>query len=141
MILILPPRWLLIFADQNSHEPTPITVETRNGTKIADTTTHASQVAQNASTARLKEYLRKVFTSYGIEDQIPTAEKIIACESSWNILAHNGTISYGLLEYTPNTWHDFGHGDIMNPLVQIEVTAKIVKREGWERWDCFTGKR
>lgn len=84
----------------------------------------------------LKSYLSVIFTKYGIEDQIPIAEAVIACESSWNINANNG-ISFGLLQFTPATWKDFGYGDIMNPQSQIITMAKMWKRGLQGRWDCW----
>lgn len=89
----------------------------------------------------LKSYFRQVFTYNGLEDQIPIAEAVIACESSWNWKADNG-ISYGIAQFTPATWEDFGFGDIMNPYSQIQVMARMWKNPVLRlRWDCFSGKR
>lgn len=88
------------------------------------------------SPENLKEVLKLDFAEYGIEDQLGMAEDVINCESDWNIFANNG-ISYGLLQFTPATWKDFGHGDIMNPYNQIKVTASMWSHGFQRRWDCY----
>ncbi len=84
----------------------------------------------------IKEMIKEQFTLYGISNQIPTALKVAECESSFSINANNG-ISFGIFQYTKPTWKQFGYGDIFNPQSQIIITSKIVKKEGWKRWDCW----
>ncbi len=84
----------------------------------------------------LREILEEQFTTYGIKDQIPMAEAVVVCESHWNIYANNG-VSFGITQFTPATWKDFGSGDIYNPLFQFQTMAKMFKMGLQKRWDCF----
>lgn len=90
--------------------------------------------------ADIKEMITVQFTKYGIENEIPTALKVLDCESGYQVNASNG-ISFGIFQFTKSTWHDFGHGDIYNPMVQVEVATKMWKNGLQSRWDYFTGKR
>ena len=106
-----------------------------NKTKEKNTASHYQGVS--ITREGLKSYLKDIFIYNGIADQIEIAEKIIQCESGWNIFADNG-ISYGLAQFTPATWHDFGEGDIMNPHTQIRTMAKMWKNPKLRnRWDCY----
>ncbi len=89
----------------------------------------------------LTRYLQSAFTKYGIENEIPTAEAVILCESGWQINPRHNNISWGIAQFTPSTWHDYGYGDIMNPLSQLDVMSKMWSKGLQDRWDCFTGKR
>ena len=93
-------------------------------------------VKQDYSPEALKRYVAIQFAKYGIEDEIPIAEAVAACESSWNWQASNG-ISYGIFQYTPATWEQWGSGDIMNPETQIKVTARLWSLGQQWRWDCW----
>ena len=84
----------------------------------------------------LKDALEYDFAQYGISNEVQEAERVISCESSWNINASN-KISYGIAQFTPATWKDFGYGDILNPLSQLDVMAKMWKDGLQGRWDCF----
>lgn len=90
----------------------------------------------------IKEMVKNQFTLYGIEDQIPRALEVLQCEGGFNVdpLPHNG-ISWGVAQFTPPTWEDFGHGDIMNPYWQIKTMAKMWAMGLQNRWDCFSGRR
>lgn len=131
---IYPPYWFPAFnrsytTQQDSvqiskpDKPQPISTRLYQGVYI--------------SKAGLLEALETEFTKYGIADQIDLAKKVIACESSWNIFADNG-VSYGIAQFTPATWKDFGEGDIMNPYMQIHVMAKMwVNPLLRSRWNCL----
>lgn len=88
------------------------------------------------SKEELKGMLWTAFNKYGISDQIPIAEKVIFCESGWNINANNG-ISYGIAQFTKATWKDFGYGDIFNPQSQFMTMGKMWKAGLQGRWNCF----
>lgn len=91
---------------------------------------------ENPTKEQLKDYLKLVFEKEGISDQLARAEQVITCESGWNVFADNG-ISYGIAQFTPDTWNDYGYGDIMDPYKQIEMMAKMWKNNLQSRWDCF----
>ena len=101
-----------------------------------ETITEPRPVLKDYSREALKRYLSETFAIYGIADQIPMAEATILCESGWNWKADNG-ISYGIAQFTPATWYDFGHGDIFDPYVQIQTMAKMWSRGLQKRWDCW----
>ena len=85
----------------------------------------------------LKQVLAYEFGTYGLESQIQTAEAVVACESGFQVdPPHNG-VSWGIAQFTKPTWKDFGYGDIMNPLSQVQVMAKMFSRGLQNRWDCF----
>lgn len=122
-------------ADQNENYTAPkiVTIDEDKSQTINDKDHYAGILITREG---LKSYLSEVFTYNGIEDYIPLAEKIILCESGWNIQASNG-ISFGILQFTPPTWADFGEGDIWNPHTQIRTMAKMIRLGLIGRWDCY----
>lgn len=88
------------------------------------------------STEYLKSYVGEVSIKYGLSaEKYQQIMATIQCESNWNVLADNG-ISFGIAQFTPATWKDFGSGDIMNPLTQLEVMARMFSQHLEHRWDC-----
>ena len=85
----------------------------------------------------LKEQLEIHFAEYGLKSEVKKAIAVIDCESSWNWNPKPNGISWGIAQFTPPTWKDFGQGDIMNPYVQLETMAKMWKMGLQERWDCY----
>lgn len=72
-----------------------------------------------------------------MKDEIGMAEKVITCESNYFWHADNG-VSYGIAQFTPATWHDFGKGNIFNPYKQLDVMARMWKNPLLRlRWDCY----
>ena len=137
MILLLPPRWLLIEADQNKSEPIQQISSTQTIATPEPLTDEIHYRDVYISREILIRHLESVFEKYEIADQIPLAKQVIACESSWDINADNG-VSYGIAQFTPPTWVDFGRGDIMNPFIQLEVMAKMWGVHHLQsRWDCY----
>lgn len=91
----------------------------------------------SVTTDNLKSVLVYEFGTYGLQDQIQTAEAVIACESGFQVdPPHNG-ISWGIAQFTKDTWKDFGSGDIMNPLFQIQTFSKMWSKGLQNRWDCY----
>lgn len=94
------------------------------------------------STEFLKDYASEMAIQYGLTPlQFTHMLSTIKCESDWQIYPKPNHISWGIAQFTPPTWKDFGHGDIMDPLVQLEIMAKMWKAGLQNRWDCYTGKR
>ena len=82
----------------------------------------------------LKLALAAVAEKYGQEYEKMLA--VIQCESGFLIdPPHNG-ISWGIAQFTKPTWQDFGYGDIMNPLIQLDVMGKMLNNGLIGRWDC-----
>lgn len=125
----------MTFADRNNSEQT---LQDSNETSTPDNLQNFQIRPYKVYISKqgLKEAIEFQFTKYRIADQIGMVEKVIQCESGWNVLADNG-VSYGLLQFTPATWQDFGYGDIMNPYSQIETTAKMWSKGLQRRWDCY----
>jgi hypothetical protein len=90
------------------------------------------------STVFLKDYASEESVKYGLTDaQHTILMATISCESGWNIHPKPNHISWGIVEFTPATWHDFGHGDIMNPITQIDTMIKMWSNGLENRWDCY----
>ncbi len=85
----------------------------------------------------LKGMLKEEFDTYRISDQLPLAQKVIFCESGFQVDPKHNGISWGIAQFTKATWIDFGYGDIMNPQSQFAVMAKMWKRGLQGRWDCY----
>ena len=98
-------------------------------------------IKKDYSQADLKAYLSVKFAEYGIESQTERAIAVVFCESGWNWNPKPNYISWGIAQFTPDTWHDYGYGDIMNPYAQLETMARMWSNGLQSRWDCFTGKR
>jgi hypothetical protein len=132
---IFPPYWWPLTALNNDYKAQQDSIQQSVPIRI----TKGGRLYKGIliTKAGLMAALKVEFTKYGIEDQLGVVAKIIACESSWNILADN-SVSYGLLQFTPATWKQFGYGDIMNPYSQIKVMAKMWHDKLQHRWDCYS---
>jgi hypothetical protein len=83
----------------------------------------------------LKLYLASLVNKYGLDYDLMSA--VIQCESGWQIDPPHNNISWGLCQFTPPTWDDFGYGDIMNPYAQLEVMVEMWSKGLEGRWDCY----
>lgn len=136
MILILLP-WFLLKADGHYSKPTQQNVNQTTIVKKKTLPASGEYLGVRITAQDERDYLELEFTNMGLVDQIPMAEAVVACESGYNIYANNG-ISYGIAQFTPVTWKDFGHGDIFNPLTQLETMARMWKNPLLRlRWDCY----
>ncbi len=86
-------------------------------------------------TTQLKLALKSFVATYG--GNYALLDDVIMCESSWNPNPKPNGISFGIAQFTKDTWKDFGEGDIMNPYSQLEVMVKMFRDGFAERWDCF----
>jgi len=87
----------------------------------------------------LTGFLSYEFAKYGIEDQYEKAVAVLNCESSWLIDVYSkNQLSYGIAQFTPATWKDFGIGDYKNPYDQIKTLSKMWSLGLQSRWDCYT---
>ena len=86
----------------------------------------------------LKGYLGEVSIKYGLPaNDYSEMVATIQCESGWQIYPKPNHISWGIAEFTPPTWQEFGYGDIMNPVSQINIMVKMWKVGLAKRWDCY----
>lgn len=73
----------------------------------------------------------------GISDKLDMVEKIIQCESGWQINVYSkGKVSYGISQYTVPTFKQFCSGDYKNPYDQIKCMSKMISAGLKDRWDC-----
>lgn len=123
-------------ADQSDNNPAPqgSSLVATSDTKPIDTGNYYHGVL--VTKQDLMGMLEQEFTTYGLEDQIPLAKRVIECESGWNIHADNG-ISFGVAQFTQATWKDFGSGDIFNPIMQFHTMARMWAKGLQKRWDCY----
>ena len=90
------------------------------------------------STEYLKDYVGEASIKYGLSPtQYQEIIKTVNCESGWQIYPKKNHISWGISQFTPPTWKRFGHGDIMDPISQLDVMAKMWSMGLQDRWDCF----
>lgn len=83
----------------------------------------------------IKRYLREQSALYGLDYDKMSA--VISCESGWRIDPPHNNISWGIAQFTPETWKDFGGGDIMDPYAQIRVMSIMWSKHLEGRWDCY----
>lgn len=91
--------------------------------------------AITTSQSELKALLKDISVKYGLDYQ--KMEAVVQCESGWQIDPPHNNISWGIAQFTPATWEDFGYGDIMNPYSQLEVMGKMWSKGLMSRWDCY----
>ena len=72
-------------------------------------------------------------------DQIPTALRIIDCESAGDPNAHNPSGASGLFQVMP-FWADyFGYArsDLFAANLNVEIARKVWDAQGWGAWSCY----
>ncbi len=90
------------------------------------------------STEFLKDTASEDAIKYGLSPiQYSQMMATIFCESSWQIYPKPNHISWGVAQFTPPTWKEFGYGDIMNPISQLNVMSKMFHNHLEKRWDCW----
>lgn len=116
-------------------ENVPTITVTITNAKLSDTLQPTS-LQLPPTTAELKAYLLKVSVLYGQDYQKMAAT--IRCESSWKTNTYSTShISYGISQFTPATWKDYGIGDYKNPFDQLLTMAKMWRLGLAKRWDCY----
>lgn len=89
------------------------------------------------STEFLKDYAANMGIKYGLSPlQFTNLVATIMCESGFQVDPKHNNISWGIGQFTKPTWDQFGRGDIMNPLIQLDVMVSMWKNNS-ARWDCF----
>ncbi|WP_410943957.1 transglycosylase family protein [Pseudonocardia phyllosphaerae] len=75
-----------------------------------------------------------------------TWEKLAHCESTGNWQADTGNGFKGGLQFTPQTWKEFGgkkyapSPEQASKSEQIEVAKKVQDQQGWKAWPACTKK-
>lgn len=63
---------------------------------------------------------------------------VITCESSWQTdVFSKGNVSYGIAQYTVDTFKENCNGDYKDPLAQLDCMAKMFSEKMEGRWDCW----
>lgn len=91
------------------------------------------------STSYLKSYASEASIKYGLSPTVSQEMmETIQCESGWRVDPPHNNISWGISQFTPDTWEQFGYGDIMNPVSQLNVMAMMWGEYHLQnRWDCY----
>lgn len=111
----------------------PTIIETKG--KATDNLKSTSLQEVQPTVQELKDHLASEVKKYG--GNYSQIYNVIMCESGWRINPPHNNISFGIAQFTPATWKDFGQGDIMNPYTQITVMVKMWNKGLEKRWDCF----
>ena len=118
--------------------PVVVSSEKINGIQQPIPKSETRPVKYVYSTAFLKDTASEDAIKYGLSPiQYSQMMATIFCESGWQIDPKHNGISWGIAQFTKPTWKEFGYGDIMNPLTQLEVMASMIHRGLFNRWDCF----
>jgi hypothetical protein len=139
-MLIFPPYWLRPIIARNSYAIAPTIINTVSS-KTKETVA-PTRVREGGKVSReeLTGYLETSFEKYGLESQIPMAIKTIDCESGFQVDPKHNGISWGVAQFTPDTWKDYGYGNILNPEYQLETMARMWSQGLQKRWDCWRMK-
>lgn len=89
-----------------------------------------------------KAYLEQDLQKYGIENQLGLIEKVIQCESGFQIDPKHNNPCRGIAQFQTFTWkyvNDKGwcSGDIMNPQSQLNCMAILWKMGYQNWWQCY----
>lgn len=135
MLCLLPPIYILTNPVVNGVIKAP-TIEASTLDGQQEISSGTSGIAQTLPSGNdLKSYLREQASLYGVDYDEMSA--VIQCESGWRVDPPHNNISWGIAQFTPDTWTDFGSGDIMNPYTQLDVMAKMWSKGLHGRWDCY----
>ncbi len=72
----------------------------------------------------LQKYVAQEAVKKGYDPQIVLRQ--ISAESAWKTDAKSQAGAYGLPQFMPATWKDYGSGDIKNPYNQVEAYFKFM---------------
>lgn len=79
-------------------------------------------------------------------DKTSTWDRLAHCESTGNWKADTGNGFQGGLQFTPETWEEFGGtkfaetADQASKSEQIAIAKKVQEEQGWKAWPACTKK-
>ena len=87
----------------------------------------------------LKRFAGEVAIKYGLNGtEYKQMMAVLSCESSWDSSVWSkGKMSYGIAQFTKDTFKENCTGDYYNPLDQLECVGKMWSEKMYHRWDCF----
>lgn len=69
------------------------------------------------------------------EDQLPTMDRVMKCESGCQPKAYNRSGASGLMQVL-RSW--FGPDeDPFDPTTNLTVALRVLDRQGWRAWSCY----
>ena len=141
-ILLLLPRWIQSSAIVPTAKAPTIDVA-KEGTKIPDTPKPTSQPVILPSSNRLKEYVTKATSLYGLDEETTqTIIRVIDCESDFNMKAVGKAGELGMAQFMTGTWQWFNklRGtdlNILNGEDQADQIAWAFKNGFASHWTCY----
>lgn len=107
-----------------------------NKGKIPLTTQTTFYRSYKANSDDLKAYLSQLVAQYG--GNYYQLYRVIDCESGWRPDVYSrGNISYGIAQFTPDTFAGYCSGDYKNPYDQLKCMVLMWNKNLQKRWDCF----
>lgn len=90
----------------------------------------------------LKGALEVDFAKYGILDQLDRAEKVLQCESGFQVDPPHNNSCRGIAQFKVSTWDWFNkvretHMEFMNPFSQIDMMSWAWSKGYQSQWECF----
>jgi soluble lytic murein transglycosylase-like protein len=68
------------------------------------------------------------------DDQLPTVDRVMWCESRCHPHAHNPSGATGLMQIMPGWWHG---RDPYDPATNLTIAVEVHDRQGWRAWSCY----
>jgi hypothetical protein len=69
------------------------------------------------------------------EQQLPTMDRVMWCESNCKPDAHNRSGASGLMQLLPMWWR--GRGDPYEPMFNLARALDVLDAQGWRAWSCY----
>ena len=89
------------------------------------------------------EQWRPLVEAYFPAEQVPTAMRVMACESGGNPSAVSPTDDHGLMQHHYKYWvgrstkAGYPGGDVYDPTTNVAVAAWLWRTGGWTHWTCY----
>ena len=87
------------------------------------------------SWARCPQWWSEARDSGWPEQQLPTLDRVMWCESRCDPNARNRSGASGLMQLMPLWWR--GKGDPFNPSYNLTRALYVLDVQGWNAWSCY----
>ena len=84
----------------------------------------------------MKDVVRCIWTAAGYGWEWWYVDKIVQCESGWQVSAVGAAGEASLFQIHPVNWWMFGGRDPWDPVANTEVALRLRKASGWSPWSC-----
>jgi hypothetical protein len=68
------------------------------------------------------------------QDQLPTMDRVMWCESKCGPTEHNKSGASGLMQIMPMHWNG---RDPYDPVINLTMALEVLERQGWQAWSCY----